>query len=149
MNDWEALFEELLACVENDTVREWARANPDLVWNTPTGPYLLRCKVCDETFELNERNCLGQPMWIFTALCTGFGLEHRDCIDPHEEIMGTCKCGADYPEGPCGCEGEDCGLCGDCCPAQRIQKQPFGYVCPGCGHRMPENVPCQICAGRL
>lgn len=58
--------------------------------NTPAGPYLLRC-VCGETFELNNDNCLGQPMWVFNTLCAGFSNEHRDCRDPADCTL----CGGD------------------------------------------------------
>lgn len=51
--------------------------------NTPAGPYLLRC-ICGATFELNHRNCLGQPIWVFNALCKGFEKEHQECLDPSD-----------------------------------------------------------------
>lgn len=47
--------------------------------NMPSGNYLCRCQECGETFELNESNCLGKPMWVMLSLMDGFNKEHKNC----------------------------------------------------------------------
>lgn len=51
--------------------------------NTSNG-YLLRCE-CGDTFELDNTNALGQPLWVFLSLCKGFQEQHQDCKGVEDE----------------------------------------------------------------
>lgn len=82
-------------------------ADPTTIENTPHGAYLCRCTVCDETFELNSSNCLGQPLWVFASLCKGFAEQHQGCLTTQER---NCEfCGQErLQDGEGGCPDDAC-----------------------------------------
>lgn len=59
--------------------------DPTTIENTPHGAYLLRCRECGDTYELDSKNCLGQALWVFTSLCKGFAEQHQDCSEDGDD----------------------------------------------------------------
>jgi len=102
--------------------------DPTTIENTAHGAYLMRCRGCNETYELNSTNCLGQPLWVFSSLCKGFAEQHQGCAWDRDEDHCT-EC--DRPSDDCCCPPE----CSQCCAPLVVpagQTAPYGARCVDC-----------------
>lgn len=72
--------------------------DPTTIENTAHGAYLMRCRSCGDTYEINESNALGQPLWVFSALCKGFAQQHESCAAEADHCHDC-----DRPADDCAC----------------------------------------------